>query len=116
MLFRSFPIWIFVNQTKNYQFSESNPCFVLMLGGSMTNNSETPIPATLPIFSSESLASASLSNQLPFSMKMIDRASFYKIIEDNPTLEDVVLDYGNPHAAVFRVESLIAERDSSTHS
>ena len=96
-----FPVWLFVNRGH----AIDSPQYVLMLGGAPPPHE--PFPVTLPVFSTEAAARQSPPG-LPFVPVEVDKGMFCEVLENNRSIENVVLDHG-PHAAVlYRAEELIA--------
>lgn len=101
-----FPIWLFVNTGH----AIDSPQYVLTFGGAPPPH--VPFPVTLPVFSTEVIARQS-PHGLPFVPVAVDKGTFCEILENNPSIENIVLDYGTNAAVFYRVEELVARLCSS---
>ncbi|MGA2254410.1 MAG: hypothetical protein ABSG53_07100 [Thermoguttaceae bacterium] len=104
----SFPVWLYVNQDKRPD--DGYPYYPWMRGGE-----PTPLPATLPVFSTEKTA-GQLVPSSPFKMVKVDSDTFCHILKSCRNVQDVVLDLGTDGAVPYRVEELLDRFGSDSAS
>ena len=95
----SFPVWVYVNSVRHP--ADGYPFHLMIRGGY-----DSPIPASLPVFSSEENA-RNIDTGPPFVIVEMDRETFYEALSGCRYVEDVVFDMGTPNAVVYRVEELL---------
>jgi len=95
----SFPVWVYVNSIRHP--AEGYPFYLMIRGGH-----DSPLPASLPVFSSHENA-RNIGTGPPFAIVEMDRQTFYDALTACRYVEDVVFDMGTPNAVVYRVEELV---------
>ena len=95
----SFPVWLAKNEDRCKD--DGSEC-LLLRGGP-----PSPLPASLPVFSTEQIAKNVLHPSWPFKLTEVDSAAFYDALRTHPEIEDVILDMGTKNATKFMVKDLL---------
>lgn len=104
----TFPVWLYVNSQNHPE--DGYPFYLMIRGGH-----DTPIPASLAVFSTRDNA-ANIGTGPPFVIVEMDRATFYEALNECRYVEDLVFDMGTPNAVIYRVEEILNKFGPDTKS
>jgi hypothetical protein len=98
----SFPVWVCINRV-NRPGDEGYPFYLMIRGGH-----GTPVPATVPIFTSGENAQV-LNTQPPFEIVQMDKAQFHEALSRCDYVEYVTVDMTTNNAKRYRAEDLLQQ-------